>query len=122
MSTTTRIGTLRCSMEVIENGAVDEPKFNMYAPAGIVLENDGRWEHWMFPGEEYDVDHDGVGWVVTCRTWTDGHVRRLAAAGEVRGRFVSELPMAEGPDFRLVPGVRYGIHSTPGHTFFLVQH
>jgi hypothetical protein len=116
VTTATIIGTLRITGRVHYD---DDRQFEMYAPDGVALENDGHWEHWMAPGETYEIRHDGTGWRVTCQTWTDGHIRRLA---DERGMFVSALPMAESGDVDLDPGVGYAIHSRPDNTFDLVQH
>lgn len=75
-----------------------------YAPVHVPVMNDGMFRHWVIPGERYRVNHDGIGWRVTCEIW-DKHVRRLA---DESGAFVSELPGAGGP-ISLEPGVEYEI-------------
>lgn len=82
MSTIILIGTLRTeSVPVDDPEGVGSPPRTDYRPERTPLLNDGRWHHWMAPGEDYDIDHDGVGWRVTCRTWGDsGHTYRLADA------------------------------------------
>lgn len=86
---------------------LEDLPMTQYRPVGIVLQNDGVSRYWLLPGEGYEVEHDGTGWRVTCRTWADAsHVYRLAREGV---GFVSELPAADGP-LRLVEGQRYTIN------------
>lgn len=52
-----------------------------FQPDDVHLQNDGRWYHWMSPGWEYVIRHDGTGFEVTCANWSttrSGHTYRLA--------------------------------------------
>jgi hypothetical protein len=82
----------------------------LYQPAGVRLDNDGSWSHWMLAGSEYVLRHDGVGW--TCAPadtgkWMDGHVRRLADATMPHGTFVATLPGVDGTPVELDPAKVY---------------
>jgi len=61
-----------------------------FRPAGRPLLNDGMWSFWMLPGETYRLAFDGTGWVTSCPSWVDAHVRRLAT---LAGSMAATLPV-----------------------------
>jgi hypothetical protein len=65
-----------------------------YRPVATPVLNDGKWHHWVVPGERYRLAHDGTGWRVTCDTWPAGtHIFRLATPDDA---FADSLPLADG--------------------------
>jgi hypothetical protein len=114
-----KLGTLRIEGHLHEGAAgPGTPAHADYRPAGIVLENDGRWHHWMQPGEDYSINHDGTGWRVTCITWpADTHVYRLGAGD---GTLTDRLPLIDtGAVAFLAPGHAYTLHSDGPGTWAL---
>jgi hypothetical protein len=81
-----------------------------WQPAGVRLDNDGCYRHWLDAGESrlWTLTHDGVGWRAV-RPVDDGHVRRLADDSAPHGSFVGWLPAAGGGRIELEPARRYVI-------------
>lgn len=86
------------------------PNGVFYRPAGIYLQNDGKWHYWMAPGNEYELVRDATGWLVTCFTWAPGHTYRLAANGE----YVDSIPLDDGTTVKLDPSRRYLLRPNDG--------
>jgi hypothetical protein len=80
------------------------PARTFYRPESRPLLNDGKWHHWMIPGEDYELEHDGVGWRVTAQSWSGGHTYRLATKGTFE--MADDVPTASGV-VELVRGQRY---------------
>lgn len=98
------LGTMRTESIVHdESDGAGSPRRTAYRPYATPLRNDGRWSHWMMPGEDYDLAHDGTGWVVTYRSWPGGHTYRLAT---LDWDFATALPVGDS-DFALDRGQRY---------------
>lgn len=113
------LGTVRTETRVFDDldGQGSWPR-TMYRPEHTPLLNDGRWHHWMLPGEDYELDHDGHGWVVTCRSWeagTVGHTYRLATEDFA---MATSLPLDDAV-VELDPASRYRLRSAAPYTWVL---
>jgi hypothetical protein len=114
----TTLGTLRTEQAVLDDIEGLGHSRTMYRPEHTPLLNDGRWHHWMLPGEDYDLDHDGRGWVVTCRTWmasAPGHTYRLATEDFA---MATALPVDDGA-VELDPATRYRLRTAGQYEWVL---
>lgn len=114
-----RLGTLRTdkAVQIDPDGVGSYPRTD-YRPEHTPLLNDGRWHHWMLPGEDYNIEHDGAGWRVTCWSWPGGHTYRLADAST--WAFVDRLPVDDG-HVTLTPGRAYALRSDGHGTWTLLE-
>lgn len=112
------LGTLRTeSVFRVESDGAGSPPRTDYRPEHTPLLNDGRWHHWMIPGEDYEVEHDGTGWRVTCRSWpSTGHTYRLADSST--WTLSGELPTDRGT-VALEIGRTYVLRSTGNRAWAL---
>jgi len=88
-----------------ESEAAGSPSRTCYRPVGVILQNDGRWHYWISPGETYRIGFDGTGWRVTCRTWSGGHVYRMARPD---GTLIDRLTLSDRV-VELDPGRAYEV-------------
>ena len=78
-------------------------------PAGVRLDNDGCFTHWLEPDSSWTLHHDGTGWRAQCKdhSYSLAHAMRLADANGPKDSFVGRLPLAAGGEFELIEGVTY---------------
>jgi hypothetical protein len=116
MTTTTMVAHLTVEsqrLEDIEQSEAGPRSVTLRRPTGVGVRNDGYRGFWMLPGLTYRIQHDGTGFRVTCRDWTDGHVLRLVDALDGRTH-VDALDTTDGA-LALNVGAAYEVREeTPG--------
>lgn len=106
--TPTRLAEVAAERISLDNtGSSGHGRVVSWQPVGVRVDNDGTLPYWMQEGEDYQLQHDDIGWRVTCQTWQSSHIRRLADASKPKGSFVSALPRAGGGDVELEIGRIY---------------
>lgn len=104
-----------------DNTSAGTRQVTTYRPTDRLLRNDGIQHYWMLPGLTYRLEHDGTGWRVTCRDWTDtSHIYRLAEPQDYH--YMSTLTADDGADVALTPGQRYELRQEiPDEAWHLFQ-
>lgn len=101
--TATTTTTTRIAVDLSPTGAAQ--------PQGRPLRNDGVHRHWLISGRTYRLEHDGVGWRVTCQQTADAHIYRLALED---GETMADTLSTDGGRVRLTVGAVYELVEAGG--------
>jgi hypothetical protein len=81
----------------------------LHRPLGVGLRNNGDTTRaWLVTNQTYQLNHDGVGWVVSSPLWTNGRVYRLFNGSSFASDLAAvDISLDEQAIVRLEPQRRY---------------